>query len=143
MRLLTDKQKANIATKYPIKSQDSKERNAICVAKFFLGSWTWYILEGEIENDGDFLMFGIVINGMGDEYGYVSFNELEKIEIKVKTPFGILPLKVERDIYMKPCPLDKIHDHQLQQFLNRLYPKEEKAMVDADCPDPEINYQNN
>lgn len=143
MKLLTDKQKEEIAAKYPLYSQDGKGRKAICVAKFFLGNFTWYITEGSIQDD-DFLMFGVTCTGRECEFGYISFNELQSVEVKVNTPFGKLPLKVERDLYFKPCSIEGIKDPYLKSFLNRLYPKDEEVTVNADCPDPEeINWQNN
>lgn len=126
MLLLTKKQKENINKKYPLYSQDGKGMNAICVAKFFVGNWTWYVTEGSYE-DGDFLMFGIVINGWGDEYGYTSYNELQKLKVEVKTPFGVLPISVERDKYFEPKPLCKIDEPGLKNFLSRLYGNEKKA----------------
>ena len=109
MELLSDKQKMKIAADYPLYSQDSKGKKAVCVAKFFIANWTWYILEGNFV-EGKFMMFGIVLNHMDDEYGYLPIEDLESVDLKCKTPFGILPLKVERDLYFKPTTLEKIND---------------------------------
>ena len=46
MTLLTNKMKEEISKNYPLYSQDGKQENAICVAKFFIGNYTWYITEG-------------------------------------------------------------------------------------------------
>ena len=123
--LLTKKQKENINKKYPLYSQDGKRKNAVCVAKFFIGDQTWYITEGFFE-DGDFCMFGIAINGWGAEYGYVSYKELQYIKVNVKTPFGKMPQSVERDIFFTPKPLCDIKDKALQKFLSRQYDDEEE-----------------
>lgn len=32
---------------YPLYSQDSKKKDAICIAVFFIGNARWYILEGQ------------------------------------------------------------------------------------------------
>lgn len=114
MILLTQQEKEQISKTYPLYSQDGMAENAICIAKFFIGSWTWYILEGNFEN-GDFIMFGIVINGVGDEYGYVSLRELEGTNVR--------GFQVERDLYFEKCPLKNISDEQLQAFLTSIYSK--------------------
>lgn len=31
---------------YPLYSQDSKKKDALCIAVFFIGNARWYILEG-------------------------------------------------------------------------------------------------
>lgn len=129
MKLLTQKQKEKIAKDYPLYSQESKGKKAVVVAKFFLGNWTWYITEGSFDGD-DFLMFGLVINGMGDEFGYVSFNELQSLKVNVKTPFGLLPLEVERDLYFTPTLLDEINEPYLKKFITNFYAKKEEVAND-------------
>ena len=52
---------------YPLYSQDSKKKDAVCIAVFFIGNARWYILEGQREND-DFVLFGIVV-GSGKHTG--------------------------------------------------------------------------
>ena len=32
---------------YPLYSQDSKKKDAVCIAVFFIGNARWYILEGQ------------------------------------------------------------------------------------------------
>ena len=108
MILLTQQEKEQISKTYPLYSQDGMAENAICIAKFFIGSWTWYILEGNFEN-GDFIMFGIVINGVGD------VRELEGTNVR--------GFQVERDLYFEKCPLKNISDEQLQAFLTSIYSK--------------------
>lgn len=109
MKLLTAEIKKRIE-KYPLYSQDGKGKEAQCVAKFFFpaGAWTWYILEGDIDND---YYYGVVINGHGEgEYAYISINELQNLRVR--------GLGVERDICFHPCKLKDIHDPYLQNFLN-------------------------
>lgn len=74
-------------------------KDPIVYVKFFTPwtNWTWYGLEYDPEQR---LFFGYV-EGMENELGYFSLDELESI----KGPFG---LKIERDMYFDPCPLSKI-----------------------------------
>lgn len=63
------------------------------VAKFFAPwtDWTWYAVEGEEDEYGGTVFFGLVV---GDfiEWGYFSLRELESVE----GPCGI---RIERDMY--------------------------------------------
>lgn len=54
---------------YPLYSQDSKKKDALCIAVFFIGNARWYILEGQREYD-DFVLFGIIVGLAETEYGY-------------------------------------------------------------------------
>ena len=92
MKLLTADLRAKIP---PLYSQEHvKLDEKIVHTKFFFpaGNWTWYITEGEQDGD-DFRMFGFVI-GFEKEWGYISLNELESINVK--------GLTVERDLYFAP-----------------------------------------
>ena len=82
MRLLSEKQNREIESKYPLGSQDGKQGNAICVAKFFLGNYTWYITEGSYEDD-DFMMFGVVVTDSDAEFSYISYNEMQSLRMYV------------------------------------------------------------
>ena len=44
---------------YPLYSQDSKKKDALCIAVFYLGNIRWYIMEGQQEGN-DFTLYGIV-----------------------------------------------------------------------------------
>lgn len=112
MRLLSEKQNREIESKYPLGSQDGKKGNAICVAKFFLGNYTWYITEGSYEDD-DFMMFGVVVTDTGAEFSYISYNELQSLRM-----YGYMC--VERDRYFDKCKLSEIKDDMLQKFLKQL-----------------------
>ena len=95
MKLMTKEIEKKLK-KFPLYSQDGKEGEAEVVCKFFapVGSWTWYVLEGDKREDGDWEFFGIVDNEYGHEYGYFTLNELEEVRL----PFG---LKIERDKYFE------------------------------------------
>ena len=90
--------------KFPLNSQEGKGEDAEIVCKFFspIGAWTWYVLEANKRDDGDFDMFGIVVNGHGEkEYGYFTLGELKS----VKLPFG---LGIERDLYFTPSKVKDV-----------------------------------
>ena len=72
MKLLTKAIEKQLA-KYPIYSQDGKGGKAQVICKFFnpCGSQTWYILEGEKQDD-DYILFALLDNMGEREYGYVS-----------------------------------------------------------------------
>ena len=112
MTLLTNKMKEEISKNYPLYSQDGKQESAICVAKFFIGNYTWYITEGNYE-DGDFIMFGIFANGDEHEYGYVSLKEMESVNVK--------GFEIERDLHFDRQPLKEIKDSSLQNYLSHFY----------------------
>ena len=111
MKLIT-KEIATRLEKYPLYSQDGKKQHAICLAKFFLGAWTWYIIEANLDEG---LAFGITIPSNGEaEYGYISLSELQSVRTK-------LGLTVERDTFFTPTQLKDIEDEYLQTFLKKVY----------------------
>ena len=89
----------------------SQEKNAdpICIVKFFdpTGSWTWFAYEGERQEDGDFLFFGLV-KGFEEEIGYFSLNELQHAKDGVR---GLQSLAIERDKFFKATPLSKVKEN--------------------------------
>lgn len=102
MKLLTKKIKTKLK-KYPLYSQENKGENAIVICKFFtpVGGFTWYVTEGQEENEEDYRFFGLVINGDDREFGYFLLSELESIRL----PFN---LSIERDLYFESCKLKNI-----------------------------------
>ncbi len=100
MVLLTDEIKKILP---PLYSQEEIE-DPICCVKFFTpdGSWTWYILEGGIQENNDWLLFCMACSHLcpEGELGYVMLSELEQLR-------GALGLPVERDIYWTPKPLSE------------------------------------
>lgn len=110
---------------YPLYSQEGKGIEAICVAVFQIGRIKWYILEGQYEGD-DFILFAVVCGMCETEYGYVSANELEKIEID-GTKYGINDkFHVCQVKGFTPTKLKNIQDDELRSFLHRLYSKPQK-----------------
>ena len=92
MKLLTEELKKQL----PHLASTDGEPNKTAVCKFFdpCGSWTWYVVEGELLEDGDWLFFGLV-DGFEKEWGYFSLGELQNVR-------GPLGLGIERDIYFQP-----------------------------------------
>ena len=100
MKLLTQE---IIKTLPPLYLQDGVD-DPIVQVKFFdpCGSFTWFVVEGSKQEDGDWLFFGRVISHLcpEGELGYLTLSELES----VKGPLG---LGIERDLYFKPKALSK------------------------------------
>lgn len=104
---------------YPLYSQDSKKKDALCIAVFFIGNARWYILEGQREYD-DFVLFGIIVGLAETEYGYISANEMASVALDA-SKYGLGAIMVEQEKAFQPCKLSAIQDGELQSFLNRLY----------------------
>ena len=100
MMLLTQKIKKRLPKLYETENVPQGEK--IAYVKLFTpdSSWSWFILEGEEREDGDFLMFAWVI-GLEREFGYLSLRELESVR-------GPLGLPIERDLHFKPRPLKEV-----------------------------------
>lgn len=91
MKLLTKAIEKKLA-KYPLYSQDGKKEKEVIV-KFFhpWKGWRWYVTEGELNEDGDWLFFGLV-EGFEKEWGYFTLSELMALNN---------PIPVERDKYFE------------------------------------------
>ena len=91
MKLLTKELEATIPPLYSTEKQTKKKG----IVKFFTPwtNWTWWVIEGEKQEDGDWLFFGLV-EGFEKEYGYFMLSELES----VTGPGG---LKIERDLHYR------------------------------------------
>jgi hypothetical protein len=100
MKLLTERIKKSLPKLYGTENVPLEEKTVY--VKFFTpdSSWTWYVLEGQEQADGDFLLFAWVL-GLEREFGYVSLRELESVR-------GPLGLPVERDLHFKPRPLKEV-----------------------------------
>lgn len=101
MKLMTKEIEKRLE-KFPLYSQDGKGDEAQVLCKFFapIGSWTWYVLEAD-KYEGDYELYGIVVNDYGKEYGYFMLSELQDLSL----PLG---LKVERDLYFSPCKVKEL-----------------------------------
>jgi len=98
MKLLTETIKAKLPKLYATEKIKTKDKKFVC--RFFdpIGNWSWLVAEGEKQEDGDWLFFGLV-DGFEKEWGYFSLSELESVEL----PLG---LRIERD-----TNFGKISDH--------------------------------
>lgn len=104
---------------YPLYSQDSKKKDAICNTIMCIGNARWYILEGQQEGN-DFTFYGIVVGLTATEYGYFSANEMADITIDA-SKYGLGHLQIEEQTGFHPCKLSSIEDDELQSFLSCLY----------------------
>ena len=106
---------------YPLYSQDGKQKEAICIAVFYLGNIRWYIMEGQQEGS-DFTLYGIMAGLHETEYGYMSANEMAGITYD-GSKYGLGTLRIQQDKDFTPCELANIKDAELQAFLSQLYDK--------------------
>jgi hypothetical protein len=60
------------------------------IVKYFLPTWTWFVLEGNREPDGDFMFFGWV-EGNANEFGYFRLSDVTASRVGAVRP--------ERDLY--------------------------------------------
>lgn len=88
MKLLTKEIEKKLPKLY---SQENVDNPRIIV-KFFhpMSSYTWYVTEGEKQEDGDWRFFGL-IDGQEKELGYFHSSQLEEVKI--------MGLGIERDMY--------------------------------------------
>lgn len=98
MKLLTKE----IEKKLPRLYSQEYEKNPKIIVKFFhpLSNWTWYAYEGERQEDGDWLFFGLV-DGDEKELGYFTLKQLEEVKVR--------GLGIERDKFFG-------YDHRLSEF---------------------------
>lgn len=100
MELMTNE----IAEKLPILYSQENIEDPICSLKYFTpdSSFSWFILEGEKQEDGDWLFFAKVVSSLcpEGELGYVRLSELQSIR-------GPLNLGIERDLYWEPKPISQ------------------------------------
>ena len=95
MKLLTKKIKEQAEKQY----DKGSDMDQMVVAKYFGGSWTWYLMNLDPE-DNDYA-WGIV-DGFAVEMGSWQMSELQKVKFK---PFG---LPVERDLYFEPMKASEV-----------------------------------
>ena len=102
MQLLTEEIKRMLPALYA----QEKVNDPFVYVKYFdpVGSWTWYVTEGEETDNGDFLFFGFVV-GFEAELGYFTLSQLESAKNRCE---GIQALPIERDLYFTPCKLSEV-----------------------------------
>jgi hypothetical protein len=91
MKLMTKEIERKLE-KYPLCSTDGQNEKNVIV-KYFnpYGGGRWYVCEGEKQEDGDWLFFGLV-ELLEREWGYFTLSELQSIP----TPCN---LGIERDLH--------------------------------------------
>lgn len=102
MRLLTKKTKERLPKLYETENVELNDK--IVIEKFFIANLTWYAIEGEEREDGDFLFWGYIQNNADDycsEFGYFVLSELESVRLQ-----GIF--RIERDLYFKEDKLTNL-----------------------------------
>lgn len=113
--------------KFPLYSQDG-EVDALVVAKFFIGSITWYVTECNLQ---DGTMFGLTVGFDSSELGYIPAKDLCEIVVKPTLPDGSvfpIPVGVERDAFFKPKHFSEIEDEKVKNWYehwimtNKYYP---------------------
>lgn len=116
MKLLTEELEKKLK-RFPLYSQDGKGDEAIVVLKFFnpYGMGTWYVLEADKQENGDYLFFGYVespISPSFDEYGYFSLGELENLRIPIRINGEVVSYgSIERDLYFESVRIGDIINH--------------------------------
>ncbi len=103
MKLMTKEIEAKLK---PLYHYENTGQAPIAVVKFFdpTGSWTWYVAEGQKQEDGDWLFWGAV-DGFEFEYGYFTLSELQHAKDGC---LGLQSLPIERDLYFKPTPISEL-----------------------------------
>ena len=111
--------------KAPLYSTDGQNFAPVLV-KFFTPwtNWTWYALEGEKLEDGDWRFFGLV-DGHEMELGYFMLSELQS----VRGPAG---LKIERDMYFDGYFVDK----QNREVTSTTPTARNQPKGETECPKP-------
>lgn len=94
MKLLTKAIERQIPALYSTEEVPTQDKTIIC--KFFAlaSSWSWYVVEGKRQEDGDYLFYGLV-DGFEREWGYFALSELESIK------WHGIP-GIERDVHFEP-----------------------------------------
>ena len=117
----------------PLRATDALPMgDRLCIVKYFTpdGCGTWWAIEGEKQEDGDWLLFGLCDLGMGSpEFGYISLNELKGVR-------GKMGLPIERDLYTRG-PLREVVPEDVRRLSVLLQdtvpvPEEVRQEIDAE-----------
>lgn len=109
--------------KTPLYSQDGKGLDAKLIVKYFYpaGSGTWLITEGEKQQNGDWLLFGLAkIHEW--EWGYTLLSDLEKYRGTVSFTGGgfngerYTGIKIERDLYARGTVRENLTSQELKEL---------------------------
>jgi len=110
MKLLS----AEILKRLPKLYSQENEPNPKIIVKYFhpLSNWTWYVTEGEKQEDGDWLFFGLV-DGHEKELGYFLLSQLKGVKVR--------GLGIERDMHFGE---HRINDFRGTEITIRIQSKE-------------------
>lgn len=100
MKLYTKKQLDRLLKNRERIARRGSQPDDVAPLKIFdpTGRYTFYAFEATPREDGDLILFGFCVSSLGpdgDEWGYISLNELTAIR---KQPFD---LGLEREIYFE------------------------------------------
>lgn len=103
MKLLTKEIQKQLPYCRYNEEQGRSLKEHICIFKLFApwSSYTLFVCEGEKQDDGDWLLWGLVTGLAEDEFGYTMLSEIEALN-------GPAGLKIERDLYFDSKPLGEI-----------------------------------
>lgn len=98
MKLMTKEIERRLLKVAPDSTEELTPQATPVLVKFFdpTGRGTWYAVEGERLDGGDWRFFGYVVSPLGpecDEFGYFHLSELESVR-------GRMGLGIERDRYL-------------------------------------------
>jgi len=100
MKLMTQK----VIKSLPALYSQEDVKDPICKLKFFTpdSSWTWYIIEGQKQEDGDWVFLSKVVSHLcpEGELGYVTLAQLKEVR-------GSFGMPIERDMYWDDTPLSE------------------------------------
>lgn len=102
MKLITKEIERKLLATPLYSTEKVPEGDKEILVKFFYpyGAGTWYVVEAERQEDGDWLFFGYVELHEG-EWGYFTLSELQSI-MKFGRP------AVERDMYGAPTKMSQV-----------------------------------
>ena len=108
MMLLTEEIKNALPPLYSTEETPIAEKTVVC--KFFnpMGRGTWWVVEGEKREYGDWLFFGVA-HIYEPEWGYFTLSELEDVQVG-------LGLGIERDINFRPRKIKSLPESVLDCF---------------------------
>ena len=109
MEIITKEIERKLPHFYATEEEDKQGERSVIV-KFFTpwSNWTWYVFEGEKQENGDWLFYGLV-SGHEKEFGYFTLSQLTEIN----GPFG---LKIERDMYLGKKTLQDLEPEFCHNF---------------------------
>ena len=103
--LLTEEIKKALPELYATEEISLDDKIVIC--KWFCGPFTWFCVEGEKQEDNDWLFFGYVKNDTDpdcSEFGYWTLSQLEELTLERRRTIPF----VELDLYFKQDKLSNV-----------------------------------